>query len=147
VLDPLDSGAYPRRSANEMKKLKQLFGIESSDEKIERLPQEMPDDEKKLITKIIEEFIAGAGGPYDWDWMITGPKESKEGELITYFCSSLDFVYPAEKKGHFCSPEGIQKLSELLAVIKNNEAESRSTFDFLQDFKQKADPDATGQRR
>jgi hypothetical protein len=130
-----------------MKKLKRIFGIESWEEKMSRLPPGMPDEEKNDIIKIIEGFIHGNGGRYDWDWMITGPKESKEGELIGCFCSSLDSVDPPTEKGHFCSTEGLQRLSELLDLRRREESGSTKVFEFLEDFRHKAEPDATGQRR
>ena len=122
-----------------MKKLRRIFGIETWGEKMSRLPCGMPADEKGEIVKVIDEFIEETGGPYDWDWIMTGPKKSKEGELISCFCSSLDSVYPPTEKGHFCSPEGIQKLSELLNLIRTEESGSPRVFEFLEDFRHKAE--------
>lgn len=131
-------------SAKEMKKLKCILGIESWEEKLSRLPKGMPDNEKNEIIKIIDGFIDESGGRYDWDWMMTGPKESKEGELISCFCSSLDSVYPPTEKGHFCSPEGIQKLSELVNLIRKEESGSTKVFEFLDEFRHKAEQADSG---
>ena len=129
-----------------MKKLRRIFGIKTLEEKMSRLPRGVPEKKKNEITKIIEEFIEERGGRYDWYWMITGKKENKEGELIGCFCSSLDSVYPPSEKGHFCSPEGIQKLSDLLNLIRTEEG-STKVIEFLEDFQHKAKPVASGQRR
>lgn len=119
--------------------MKRILEIESWEEKMSRLPRGMPDEEKNEVIKIIEEFVEESGGLYDWDWMITAPKESQEGERIGCFCTSLDSVYPAKKKGHFCRSEGIQKLSELLQLIKKDESGSPKVFEILEDFRRKAE--------
>ena len=120
-------------------KLKRFLGLESWEEKLYRLPVPMKTDEHSEIVTIIETFLDNTAGPYDWDWMMTGPKQSQEAELISAFCACLDFVYPPDEKGSFCSQEGEAKLKELLAILKNPDRESSELSRFLDSERQKAE--------
>ena len=72
---------------------------------------------KKEVVDIIEAFILGTGGDYDWDDFISIRLKDPELEEIRKKCADLPNKYPSEKK-EYCSSEGVIELRNILRELK-----------------------------
>ena len=99
--------------------LRRLLGIKTRQEGFDALPESMSDDERLIICSIIRSFLDDTLGDREWDWLMTGPKESKEAERISEFCCSIDFIFPALERHMFTSESGEAALRDLLKIIED----------------------------
>ncbi len=111
--------------------LRQFLGIRTHAEKLSVLPVHMGEKERKRLADLIAGFIDGTCGPYDWDWVMTGPKESQEAERVSSLCASLDTLHPPQKKGHFTDDVGLTVLRELVVLLRATSASDTRVFEFV----------------
>ena len=67
----------------------------------------------------IEAFVEGRGGKWDWDDYISIQENDPFLESVRLRCAAASDDYPTEKKGQYCSDEGIQILRSLAAEIRS----------------------------
>jgi hypothetical protein len=70
------------------------------------------------VAKILEAFLAGSGGDWDWDDFLSFAIVDEELELIRVHCNRLDSEFPATEKGHFCGPKGFEVISEYVRQLR-----------------------------
>ena len=123
--------------------LRQLLGIRTHAEKIGALPVHMGEEERKRLAELIEGFIDGTCGPYDWDWVMAGPKESQEAERVSSLCAGLDALHPPKEKGHFTDDVGLSVLRELVALLRATSASDTRVFEFVDEAFKEVEPGGT----
>ena len=73
---------------------------------------------KPEVADIIENFLDGAGGKWDWDdfcyFSITDPYL----DSVRIQCSELSLNCPTTEKGHYCSQAGFEIMRELVAKLR-----------------------------
>ena len=62
---------------------------------------------KQEVGDIIEHFIDGTGGNWDWDDFCSHRIVDPDLDLIRVKCSGLSSTHPPTSKGHFCNENGI----------------------------------------
>jgi hypothetical protein len=127
--------------------LRQLLGIRTRAEKLSALPVRMGEEESKRLADLIAGFIDGTCGPYDWDWVMTGPKESQEAERVSSLCASLDALDPPKEKGHFTDGAGLEVLRELVALLRASSASETRVFEFVDEAFKEVEPVGMRRRR
>jgi hypothetical protein len=123
--------------------LRQLLGIRTHAEKLSALPVHMGEEERKWLADLIGGFTDGTCGPYDWDWVITGSKESQEAERVSSLCASLDALHPPKEKGHFTDDVGLKVLRELVALLRATSASDTRVFEFVDETFKEVEPHGT----
>jgi len=71
---------------------------------------------------VIESFILGKGGPWDWDDFLSLPQSDEELEQIRARCDSLPEEFPPQQRTHYCGLEGIEVLRKYVAFLRNRAA-------------------------
>ena len=64
------------------------------------------------------DFLAGKGGPWDWDDFLSVRATDPVVEEIRRFCLSLPDAYPAQHREHYCNETGLQQLRILLSKLE-----------------------------
>ena len=80
---------------------------------IKRTPEE--------IAKIIDEFLDGTCGKWDWDDLCSIEIEDPELDRARLLCSTVCFVYPPTESGHYRSSEGREYLRELALRLRRGQ--------------------------
>jgi hypothetical protein len=68
---------------------------------------------------VIESFVEGKGGSWDWDDFISVRQSDKELEQIRAHCASLPNEFPPQQSGHYCGPQGIEVLKKYVVLLRN----------------------------
>ncbi|MFT3898044.1 MAG: hypothetical protein QM719_10195 [Thermomonas sp.] len=72
------------------------------------------------VASIIEAFLSGTGGPYDWDDFVCGGSiANPELEAIRARCASLPDEFPPTSYSHYCSEAGFEVMRDLAARIRS----------------------------
>ena len=72
-----------------------------------------PDLTPEEVAKIIDSFVEGTDGPYDWDDYIHIPSRIPELEQIRKECEAIAKRFPSQIKTEWCSAEGLTELKLL----------------------------------
>lgn len=86
-----------------------LVGILLFKRWVDRQPDLTPDQ----VADLIEKFVDGIGGPYDWDDYISIPSRIPALEEIRRECEDVCVRFPPEKETEWCSPAGGAELRRL----------------------------------
>ena len=71
------------------------------------------------VASIIEAFLNGTGGPYDWDdFLSRGSIANPELEAIRARCASLPDEFPPTERGHYCSEAGFEVMRGLATRLR-----------------------------
>jgi len=73
---------------------------------------------KLEVAKIIEDFLEGTGGKYDWDDFCSFPIADSYLDAIRVQCSDLQRTHPADQKGHYCNKVGLDLMRGLVAELR-----------------------------
>jgi hypothetical protein len=73
---------------------------------------------REEVAKSIEDFVNGAGGPWDWDDFISCRIADEELEAIRIKCLRTQSEYPSGAIG-WCNEEGIEVLRELAKQLRS----------------------------
>ena len=65
------------------------------------------------VARIVEEFLDGTGGKWDWDDFCSIKIDGQELDHIRVLCSNASVAYPPTEKGHYCSAQGRDYLREI----------------------------------
>jgi hypothetical protein len=74
---------------------------------------------KQEVSDIIERFVAGTGGKWDWDDFCTQQISNSDLDQIRIKCAGLDATHPPAIKGHFCNDSGIQLMREMIRSLRD----------------------------
>jgi len=70
------------------------------------------------VATIIEQFLKGTGGAWDWDNFCSNLIADPDLDHIRALCDSARFTYPPTEKGHYCSAEGRAFLRGLVEKLR-----------------------------
>ena len=59
------------------------------------------------VATILENFVDGRGGPWDWDAFLSERFEDQEITAIQKRCAGLDAEFPPEIRGRYCGEKGL----------------------------------------
>ncbi|MDG1708072.1 MAG: hypothetical protein P8H03_04885 [Emcibacteraceae bacterium] len=71
------------------------------------------------VMEIIENFILGKGGDYDWDYFVGTPLNDPFLDGIRKECLNIDIDYPSSIPTMYCSLEGVDHLYFLIKKIND----------------------------
>lgn len=74
------------------------------------------------VRRYLEEFLSGKGNPYDWDDFLSISIADPYLDSIRNRSNRLQGLYPPNKPGHWCSPEGEDILRCLIDDLRSHEA-------------------------
>jgi hypothetical protein len=72
--------------------------------------------------KVIESFVDGTCGPYDWDDFLNGSKKDAELQKIREECERVEIDYPACSEHEWCNDEGVRALLAIAARLRRGAA-------------------------
>jgi hypothetical protein len=70
------------------------------------------------VAEIIERFLDGTGGCWDWDDFCSHKITDPELESVRDRCSRLDIFYPPVEKGHYCGEAGFEIMRQLVVKLR-----------------------------
>ena len=73
------------------------------------------------IATIIDQFLDGTCGKWDWDDLCSIKIEDPDLDQVRVLCSSTCFVYPPTEKGFYCSSQGREYLRELSRKLREGQ--------------------------
>ena len=80
---------------------------------------------RKDVADVIEQFLSGAGGEWDWDDFISIPLEDLDLDQIRRTCAQLPELYPAAIRSVYCGEQGIKVLRSILKDLQAQSARTR----------------------
>jgi hypothetical protein len=72
----------------------------------------------KEVADIIERFVDGGGGQWDWDDFCSTPIADPKLESVRGICTNLCFTHPPSELGHFCSKAGVLLMREIVQNLR-----------------------------
>jgi len=79
------------------------------------------------VSDIIEHFIDGTVGNWDWDDFCSHRTADPDLDLIRVKCSGLGSTHRPTVKGHFCNENGIRLMRETVQSLRGSGKESPDT--------------------
>jgi hypothetical protein len=76
------------------------------------------------VADLIQGFVDGTCGPYDWDDFLNGSEKSSELQRIRHECERVEIDYPARSVSEWCSPEGADALMTIATRLRDEVARS-----------------------
>jgi hypothetical protein len=76
------------------------------------------------VAEIVSRFIHGAGDAWEWDDFLCVRQADPFLDAIRLECGELQDRFPAAPGEGFCSPDGLARLRELLALLGERAARS-----------------------
>jgi len=73
---------------------------------------------KSEVASIIEQFLDGTGGKWDWDDFCSLSIADHYLDSVRIRCAELDLAYPPTEKGHYCGRTGFEVMRELVAELR-----------------------------
>ena len=77
------------------------------------------------VASLMQSFVEGTGGPYDWDdFVCGGPVADPALEVIRARCASLPDEFPPEQDGHYCSEGGLAVMRTYIEQLRSRGCEA-----------------------
>jgi hypothetical protein len=73
---------------------------------------------KTEVAGIIERFLDGTGGKWDWDDFCYFSIGDSYLDSVRIQCSELSLTCPPTEKGHYCSQAGFEIMRELVSKLR-----------------------------
>jgi hypothetical protein len=73
---------------------------------------------KLEVARIIEQFLNGSGGAWDWDDFCCNRITDPYLDSVRIACHELRATYPPKEKVHYCGPAGFAVLREMVAKLR-----------------------------
>ena len=70
------------------------------------------------VAEIIEAFLNGTGGQWDWDDFISVRQKDEYLDNIRTICDNIPLEYPPDKAGHYTNDEGLKKLYAIVKELR-----------------------------
>jgi hypothetical protein len=70
------------------------------------------------VADIIERFVNGTGGKWDWDDFISWPIADPQLDAIRARCAGLSQEFQTTQKGHYCSEAGVEVLRQMVKELR-----------------------------
>jgi hypothetical protein len=68
---------------------------------------------------VIEAFLAGTGGEWDWDDFMHVKIADPRVDVIRQICSDLHGIYPGQRVGEYCDPKGEVIMRALVKELRS----------------------------
>jgi len=78
----------------------------------------MHDLTKADVANIIDSFLNGGGGKWDWDEFTSFRLDDADLERVRQTCISLPNVYPPTSQGYYCNEQGLAVLREITRRLR-----------------------------
>ena len=75
---------------------------------------------KTEIANLIESFLDGSCGEWDWDDFIHTKLNTPELEEIQKRCAYLPQEFPPMERGHYCGAEGFEVLKKMVNDLRRS---------------------------
>lgn len=74
---------------------------------------------RQEVAQILENFVEGTGGPWDWDDFISiANVEDERLKHIQRHVNLLSEEFPSEKQGHYCNEQGLDVIRRYIAELR-----------------------------
>jgi hypothetical protein len=83
-----------------------------------KLERKTVDMSREEAATTIENFLNGAGGPWDWDDFISYPITDSRLDQIRARCSTLWEEFPAAESGHYCGSGGFEVMRGFIRELR-----------------------------
>jgi hypothetical protein len=83
-----------------------------------------PVDDYESAASIIEAFVDGKSGPWDWDDFTSIKKKEALLESVRSRCISVRDEYPPKSEGAYCNTEGVEVLRALVRELRAKVAQA-----------------------
>ena len=70
------------------------------------------------VASIIERFLNGTGGEWDWDDFCSHKITDQELDSVRLRCSNLSATHPPEEKEHYCSEAGFKIMRAMVTELR-----------------------------
>lgn len=70
------------------------------------------------VAGILERFLAGTSGDWEWDDFLSSPVKDPVLNEIRLRCSKLDSEFPPEKAGEFCNSRGRELIRDYAVRLR-----------------------------
>ena len=71
------------------------------------------------VANLIDDFIEGRGGAWEWDDFVSGMQFDDESlKLVQRRCANLPVEFPSTKPQHYCNDDGLMVLRDIVAQLK-----------------------------
>ncbi len=70
------------------------------------------------VANIIEHFLDGTGGAWDWDDFISSPIHDDVLDRYRLKCNAVSEDYPTEKPGQFCNEDGVKAMRNMIVELR-----------------------------
>jgi hypothetical protein len=71
------------------------------------------------LARLIDRFVGGTCGPYDWDDFVCGGRlANADLERVRRQCASLPDRHPPDQQGHYCNARGIEELRQMANKLR-----------------------------
>ena len=74
--------------------------------------------QKSDLADLIEKFVNGTIGEWDWDDFISVKRSDPEIEEIRRRCAEVPVEFPPKRDGEYCSEEGAAVLTNLVRLLR-----------------------------
>ena len=91
-----------------------VIGIYLFKRSVDRAPDPTPNE----IANTIEDFLNGTGGMWDWDDFISVPLKDPKLDAIRRECVYVEYDFPPQDKGQWCSEAGCKALRDIARRIR-----------------------------
>ena len=76
------------------------------------------------VAQVLEDFIEGTGGRWDWDDFLSVAELSNHRlEQIRHHCNRLSDEFPPAKRGYYCNEQGIEVMRRYVAELRSQRDE------------------------
>jgi len=79
-------------------------------------------DEALVVADLIDRFLDGDVGPYEWDDFCSYRQLTSEMELLRVESAKIETEFPATTSDQWCSAEGIERLRGIALRLRNETA-------------------------
>lgn len=73
------------------------------------------------VAETIEKFLDGTGGSWDWDDFTSVRILDPTLDAVRLRCVSLPERFPPIERGHYCGPEGVRELEQLIVELRKGD--------------------------
>lgn len=70
------------------------------------------------IADLIERFVSGASGEWEWDDFISTKQVDPQIERVRLFCANLPNEFPSPDGRQYCGEEGLAQLRECAKALR-----------------------------
>ena len=77
-----------------------------------------PDSSREEVASLIERFVDGTAGPFDWDDFLSRAISDPELIRVQEHCREIGRTYPPRDRRQYCSEDGVQALRDVAAELR-----------------------------